>query len=103
MSPASAVGPQHVQREEPSRPPVQSSSDWDSQSWTWTDWSVVVVELWQLDGSLLERARSGRLVGGWRRSPGVGGHDDFSDDVKGNDVDDWVALITWRWRNYITL
>ena len=109
MSPASAVGPQHVQREEPSRPPVQSSSDWDSQSWTWTDSSVVVVALWLLVGSwsLLGRARSDRLVGGWRRSPG-GGHDDFSDDVIGHDVDDWVsscrvALITWRWRNSITL
>ena len=92
MSPASAVGPQHVQQEEPSRPPVQSSSGWDSRSWTWTDSSVVVVELKLLVGSLssLERARSGRRVGGWRRSPG-GDEDDFSDDVKGNDVHDWVA------------
>ena len=35
---------------------------------------------------------------------GVGGHDDFSDDVIGNDFDDWVSSwITWRWRNSITL
>ena len=73
------------------------------------DSSVVVVDLWRLVGSwsLLERARSGRLVGGWPRSPG-GDHDDLSDDIIGNDVDDWVsswmvALIAWRWRNSITL
>ena len=53
--------------------------------------------------SSLARARSDRLVGGWRRSPG-GDHDDFSDDVIGNDDDDWVSSwITWRWRNSITL
>ena len=33
-----------------------------------------------------------------------GDHDDFSDDVIGNDFDDWVSSwITWRWRNSITL
>ena len=52
--------------------------------------SVVVVDLWRLDGSwsLLERARSDRLVGGWRRSPG-GDHDDDVDDSVGDvDIDD---------------
>ena len=41
----------------------------------------------------------------WRVAPITwGDHDDFSDDVIGNDFDDWVSSwITWRWRNSITL
>ena len=52
--------------------------------------------------SLLERARSDRLVGGWPRSPGGGDHDDEVDNHFGDvDIDDgtmmlmMVALITW--------
>ena len=50
--------------------------------------SVVVVDLWRLVGSwsLLGRARSDRLVGGWPRSPG-GDHDDDGVDDSFGDVD----------------